>query len=63
MREPKQPMSPIELEKPLCEEKNCRAETDGPDTDYCEEHHAHYFCECGQALGEYAGEGMCKNCQ
>jgi hypothetical protein len=30
---------------------------------YCGECHEWEFCECGQALGEYAGEGFCKSCQ
>ena len=46
----------------LCEQKNCN-ELVEPGYDYCVEHHEHYFCECGNSLGEYAGEGFCPRCR
>ena len=58
-----QPDSPMELEKTLCEEKDCEQEVCGKGYDYCEEHYEYHYCECGQPLGEYAGEGFCKRCQ
>lgn len=60
---PQQPDSPMELEKTICEEKDCNQETDGPHDEYCQEHYEFYYCECGRSLGEYAGEGFCKRCQ
>ena len=29
----------------------------------CEECQEHLFCECGNELGEHAGEGFCPSCR
>jgi hypothetical protein len=29
----------------------------------CDDCHAHRYCECGNALGEYEGEGFCPRCR
>lgn len=44
----------------ICEHKDCTESA--VESDYCEEHYEWHYCECGQALGEYAGEGFCKRC-
>lgn len=44
----------------ICEHKDCTESA--VEMDYCEEHYEWHYCECGHALGEYAGEGFCKRC-
>jgi len=31
--------------------------------DYCESCYEHHFCECGNCMEEYAGEGFCPSCR
>jgi len=30
---------------------------------YCDTCYDYLFCECGNSLGEYRGDGFCKSCQ
>jgi hypothetical protein len=45
-----------------CNHHGCKDEAE-EGGEYCEEHYAHYYCECGNSLGEYAGEGFCPRCR
>lgn len=47
--------------KNQCEHDDC--EKEATYEDYCDEHHEYHFCECGQRLGEYEGEGFCPRCR
>lgn len=46
-----------------CEHADCPKMA--ADSDYCEEHHEHYYCECGQHLEDaygQPGDGLCRRC-
>ncbi len=48
-----------------CEHDGCNEVLGKYDKDFCDEHYAYYYCECGTRLEDAAGspgDGLCRGC-